>query len=95
MEEARTTGTPALESEPRETPMGQVWLIVIGTMLVSSAIMFGWHIVAMRTAAQEDRQKVDVIRVRIGKLEEYKSILTSGGKETAEDFLKSNSAQIQ
>ena len=61
--------------------MRTVWKIVIGTMLLTTAICYGFHVRSIRAQVDANEHESAVLREEVTKLKVYKGILTSGGKE--------------
>lgn len=69
------------------TPMGRVWLIVLGTMLVSGSLAWMWHLRAIAEAHAENLREAEKIRARIVELETYRDVLRAEGMAGAETYL--------
>lgn len=75
------------QKDATPTPMGKVWLIVLGTMLVSGSMTWAWHIHTITVAHEENLREQEAIRARIIGLQTYRDILRSEGVTGAEAYL--------
>jgi len=70
--------------------MGNVWMVVLGTMLITTLCAFGWHFVSLRSVKEHDAREVAQVRANIAAYSAYRDVLKEKGKDAAKAYLEHN-----
>lgn len=65
-----------METDTQKTSMANVWTIVLGMMLLTAALLYGWHVVMMGSIMRDHRITTATLRAELVDLSAYADSLT-------------------
>jgi hypothetical protein len=76
-----------MDNTPKQTPMGKVWMVVLGTMLFTVVGSYIWHLTTLERLKMDNAHENNMLRLEIKKLTDYRDTLVASttpaaGKET-------------
>jgi hypothetical protein len=69
-------------NETKVTPMGRVWLIVLGSMVLVAACGSIWHIMGMSEERVKNEKELTAVKTEIVKLTAYRDELLKKASST-------------
>ncbi len=68
--------------------MGNVWMIVLGTMIVTALCSFAWHETGMRSVREQNARAIAEVRADIEAYTAYRDVVKENGKEAGAVYLE-------
>lgn len=77
------TEHPAKAEEMGDTPMGRVWVIVLGTMVLVTAASFLWHYMGILKLRSDEKVYEDRAKTNIERLTAFRAELEASSTPTS------------
>lgn len=69
-------------SDKKNTPMGSVWLVVLGAMTLTALLLYGWHVVVYTSNVREHKVETAELRAELTRLVGYIDEIKKTGTST-------------